>query len=115
MLSIYIRKMSNNFNEDGKCVFCGWCCEFPESHVEHSLNNLDDRLSCCEYIRNKYILILHNDNGEIDYFEKPKCRICDILLPLKKNYNINRKNCCGFEGDYYHIKCYNKEKIIIHK
>lgn len=99
--------MSNN-KDDEKCVYCGWCCEFPESHVEHSLNNLDDRLSCCEYIRNKYILILHNDNGEIDYFEKPKCNICNKNIMLNKNYKIDKRVCCNFDNNYYHKYCYKK-------
>ena len=51
----------------------------------------------------------------VRYAEKPKCRICDVYLPLKMNNQINRKFCCGFEGDYYHKKCFDKEKILMNK
>ena len=104
-----------NFDKDGKCLKCDWRPEYPDSHVEYSCSPFNDKLSCCEYIRNKYVLILDDENGEIDYIEKPKCRVCDVLLPLKKNHQINRHICMGGFGDYYHKTCFNKEKIIMHK
>ena len=101
------------FDENGKCNFCEWRPEYMDCHVQYSL--CYETLSRCEYIKNKYVLILDQENGEIDWYEKPLCRVCNVLLPLKKNNQINRKNCCGFEGDYYHKKCFNNEKIIMNK
>ena len=100
---------TKTFDEQGKCKFCEWCPEYMESHVEYALHH-----SGCEYIRNKYIIVFDKE-GEYIFYEKPKCRICNVLLPLKKNNTINRKICCGAEGDYYHKKCFESEKIIMNK
>lgn len=45
-----------------KCT-CGWRCEYPESHVEHS------KLFGCDYIKSKYALS-YDEDGEL--IAKPK-------------------------------------------
>jgi len=106
--------MSATFDKDGKCKHCDWRPEYEDCHVEYSMSCLYfETLTKCEYISKKYILILDQENGEIDYFERPICRICNVPLPLKKNNQINRHICCGGFGDYYHKTCFNKEKIIM--
>jgi hypothetical protein len=47
--------------------------------------------------------------------EKPKCTICDSVLPLTRDNQINKNTCWGFEGDYWHKICKNKEKIRMDK
>ena len=97
--------MSNN-KDDEKCVYCGWCPKSGICHVEYSLN--DNRFSNCEYIKEKYIIFMHDDNGETDYFEKPKCYICNKNIMLNKNYKIDKRVCCNFDNNYYHKYCYKK-------
>ena len=41
------------------CEFCGWCCEFPESHMSHGNGN-------CAYLENKYNIEFDED-GELLY------------------------------------------------
>ncbi len=40
----------------------------------------------------------------------PICYICEVELPLTKDNFINRVTCGGFEGDYWHKKCFKKER-----
>lgn len=57
--------MNNNFTEDGFCKFCGWCSEFPESHIIRAMYHN------CEYITSLYD-ISFDDNGEVIFTKKTK-------------------------------------------
>jgi hypothetical protein len=46
------------------CLKCGWCCEFPSSHIEYCGGG-------CEYIRSKYD-VWFSDEGELEWSEKKK-------------------------------------------
>jgi hypothetical protein len=41
----------------GECSHCGWCCEYPESHIEFCRGN-------CRYIRRRYNVSV-NEDGEL--------------------------------------------------
>jgi hypothetical protein len=47
-------------DDDDRCKHCGWMCEFPESHVQHSM------WSGCEYIESKYD-VWRDEDGEIEF------------------------------------------------
>ena len=44
-------------DEDECCKYCGWRCEYIESHIIHSRGD-------CEYINIKYI-ISYDEDGEL--------------------------------------------------
>ena len=96
----------SNEKEAEKCVYCGWCAKSGECHVERSLN--ENGFSNCEYIKEKYNIFMHNDNGEIDYFEKPKCYICNKNIMLNKKFQIDQRSCCIIDNNYYHKYCKGK-------
>ncbi len=48
-----------------ECSECGWCCEFPNSHIEHCGGG------GCKFIRDKYD-VWFNEDGELEYKLKVK-------------------------------------------
>jgi hypothetical protein len=47
--------------DDESCDYCGWTCEFPQSHFEYG------RSSCCAYIREQYTVHVDDENEEFIY------------------------------------------------
>ena len=69
----------------------------------------ENKISKVDILAILYEAIHRNDSN------LPKCYICEVELPLTKDNFINRVTCGGFEGDYWHKKCLNKEKKSIDK
>ena len=59
------------FDDNDNCTYCGWCCEFPESHIEHS------KWCGCDYISSKYDLCYDSD-GEIKATLKTKKKVIKV-------------------------------------
>lgn len=66
-------------SDDDACEYCGWRCEYPESHVEHG--NFK-----CKYIRSKYDLKL-DDEGDLVWEEKKKQDDCAFGYCQEHLYN----------------------------
>lgn len=62
---MFSENTQNDFpvNENGFCLSCGWCSDFPNSHIEYCGGG------GCEYIRNKYV-VWTNEDGELKWKEK---------------------------------------------
>lgn len=52
----------NDTDDDDACKYCGWRCEYPESHIRYGNWK-------CEYIKSKYDLNIDED-GELEWKEK---------------------------------------------
>jgi len=59
-------------DDDDSCTYCGWCCEFPQSHIEHSIYNK------CKYISSKYDLCYDSD-GEIKATLKTEKKVKKVI------------------------------------
>ena len=58
----------------GHCKFCGWCCEYIQSHVEHSLlGYMIGKDTRCSYIDSLYTVTISEDG--------------EFILKLNKNKN----------------------------
>jgi hypothetical protein len=53
--------IKDSFNDYGMCKHCGWCCEYPESHIMHAMWG-----DGCKYIKAMYHVWIDED-GEIQY------------------------------------------------
>lgn len=53
------------FDENGKCLSCGWMEEFPNSHIEYCGGG------GCSYIRNRYTTWI-NEDGELEWSVKKR-------------------------------------------
>ena len=74
-----------------KCT-CGWFCELPESHIEHS------KWSGCDYISSKYDLSYDSD-GEIHGTLKPSEGKKPTKKIVKKQPKDGQFNICGYRGE----------------
>jgi len=73
-----------HFDEHGQCKYCGWMCEFPESHAEHDPS--------CKYI-NKLFNISIDEDGELCCKLKKKKKKCKAILETEdtKNHSAYKK------------------------
>jgi hypothetical protein len=89
---IKIDDKSEDFDEDGFCISCGWNSCFPNSHIEYC------GYGECEYIKKKYVEIGLKDIFEEDEFKRPllteKKESEDVYIYVIKTYD-NRNEYMG--------------------